>query len=299
VVSLSIEDGSALTLIDTGSNESEADWSTNQAKLTFVTSRNGPKEIWIRTPDGSERPVVTGADFPNVPNNGFNDPALSPEGDRLIYSALDHDGARRLWISSLSGGTPIRLTNAEPGAEFGGAWSPDGNHFVYLQREGSKYSLMKARTSGGIKPLQLKENVASCLPAWSRSDEWITYCAANGWNLISPDGKISKSLGNIRSFYLVFSKDGKLVYGIDVGMDFSALTSPMLFSLDLSTLQRKDIKQLGNEPQALQSTPKNRYSLAPDGKSFTYETTSMRTDLLMLQGYRQPGWFNRLFSAMK
>jgi serine/threonine protein kinase len=298
LVSLSVEDGSARTLIDAGSNESEADWSTNQAKLTFVTSRNGPKEIWIRMPDGSKRPVVTGADFPNVTNNRFNDPALSPEGDRLIYSSIDSGGARRLWISSLSGGSPIRLTTTKSGVELGGVWSPDGNHFVYLQREGSKYSLMTARTSGGVKPLLLKENVGPYLPAWSRSGEWITYRDATGWNLISPDGKISKFLANIRTFYLVFSKDGKLVYGIDVGVDFTALASPTLFSLDLSTLQRKDIKQLGNELQALQSPMKNRYSLAPDGKSFTYETVRTRNDLWMLQGYRQPGWFNRFSGAL-
>jgi hypothetical protein len=113
-----------------------------------------------------------------------------------------------------------------------------------------------------------------------------------------PDGKISKFLANIRTFYLVFSKDGKLVYGIDVGVDFTALASPTLFSLDLSTLQRKDIKQLGNELQALQSSMKNRYSLAPDGKSFTYETVRTRNDLWMLQGYRQPGWFNRFSGAL-
>ena len=299
VVSLSVEDGSARTVFDTGITESDADWSPNEPKLTFVTSRNGPQEIWIRTPDGSERPIVTGADFPNVAKNSFSDPTLSPEGDRIIYRNIDRDGSTRLWISSLSGGPPIRLTNAEPGAELGGAWSPDGKHFVYLQREEGKFSLMKARTSGGVRPLLLKENLKPSLPAWSRSGEWITYRDAIGWNLISPDGKISKFLGDIQSRYLVFSEDGKLVYGIDVGVDFMALASPTLFSLDLSTLQRKDIKRLGNELQALQSASGNRYSLAPDGKSFTYGTLRSNHDLWMLQGYRQPGWLNRFFSAMK
>ena len=66
----------------------------------------------------------------------------SPDGERLIYDRSGKDGAPRLWISSLSGGSPVRLTNVEPGAEYAGAWSPDGSRFVYLQSQGGKVSVM-------------------------------------------------------------------------------------------------------------------------------------------------------------
>ena len=113
VASLSVEDGTAKTLITTGHDEVMPAWSANQAKLAWVTDRSGPGEIWVRSLDGSDRPVVTAADFPAGTNKSFMNPSLSPDGDRLIYTNLDRAGGARLWISSLSGGAPIRLTNTD------------------------------------------------------------------------------------------------------------------------------------------------------------------------------------------
>lgn len=40
-----------------------------------------------------------------------------------------------------------------------------------------------------------------------------------------------------------------------------------------------------------------RFSLAPDGKSLVYSTLKEQHDLWMLQGYRQPGWWDQMTSA--
>jgi eukaryotic-like serine/threonine-protein kinase len=119
IVSLSLEGNSAKTIISTDQQESMAAWSANQAKLTWVTDRSGPEEIWVRLPDGSDRPAVTAQDFPPGSNKWFMNPSLSPDGERLIYSRSDQAGATHLWMSSLSGGTPVRLTNKSNG-EYGG-----------------------------------------------------------------------------------------------------------------------------------------------------------------------------------
>jgi Tol biopolymer transport system component len=111
-------------------------WSANQTKLARVTNRNGPYEIWIRLPDGTGRAAVTTADFPARTSKRLINPSPSPDGDQLICSTSDGLGATRLWISSLFGGSPVRLTDAKSGQEYGGAWSPDGRRFVYLQGEG-------------------------------------------------------------------------------------------------------------------------------------------------------------------
>ena len=49
VASLSVEDGTAKTLITTGHDEEMAAWSANQAKLAWVTDRSGPSEIWVHS----------------------------------------------------------------------------------------------------------------------------------------------------------------------------------------------------------------------------------------------------------
>ena len=296
VVSVSVQDGSAQTLVDTGAVDTMPTWAANQAKLAWETDRNGPFEIWIRLPDGSERSVVTAADFPAGAEKWYPHPALSPNGDQLIYMSFDRQRTPRLWISSLSGGPPVRVTNSESGSEHGGTWSPDGSHFVYRQTEAGTDSLMMVKTNGGAKPTLLKEKVKEYLPDWSRDGAWITYRDDKGWNLISPDGKNTKFLGKIETAYLAFSKDGKLLYGIETGeTDQNRAT---LFSLDPATLKQKVIKELGKDLRPTDNLTA-RFSMSPDGKSFVYSTSTGRTDLWMLQGYRQPGWFDRFSGGLK
>ena len=159
---------------------------------------------------------------------------------------------------------------------------------------------MMVKTSGKAGPVVLREGVVSALPDWSPSGDWITFRDDKGWNLISPDGKNSKSLGKINTWYLAFSKSGKLLYGIqwkDAETDNDR--GATLFSLDPVTLKQKAIKALSRDfwPGS-RSWPGIRFSLTPDGKSFVYSTATSRMDLWMLQGYRQPGWLARLAEAL-
>ena len=215
VVSVSLADGEAKTLISTGRQESMAAWAANQEKLVWVTDRNGPMAIWIRQPDGSERPLLTASDFPPGTHKWFMDPSLSPNAQQIVYVRVSYDGVTRLWISSLSGGVPVRLTNAEPSAEYGGAWSPDGKRLAYLQVQGGKNSLMVANISGRATPVTLVNDVLQYLPDWSPDGNWITYRDNQGWNLISPDGARRKPLGKIETAYLAFSRDSRQLYGIE------------------------------------------------------------------------------------
>jgi eukaryotic-like serine/threonine-protein kinase len=295
VTSASLEDGSTKTIVSTGRAESMAAWSANQSKLAWVTNRNGPYEIWVRLPDGSDCPAITTADFPPGTNDHFMNPSLSPDGDRLVYLRVDLAGGVRLWISSLSGGAPVPLTNVEPGAEEGGSWSPDGSRFVYLQERAGKVSLMLVKTSGGATPVTLRENTKRDLPDWSPVGDEITFHDEKGWYLISPDGKTTKFLGKIETSYLAFSRDGQLLYGIQTGETDADKDRATLFSLDRITLKQKVIKELGRDDIPRENFgPGIRFSMAPDGKSFVYTTAKYRSDLWMLQGYKQPSWLDRL-----
>jgi serine/threonine protein kinase len=306
LISVSVGDGASRTFMSTGSTETGVAWSENPAKMAWVSSRNGRSEIWIRLPDGSERPAVTDADFKATELKGsiqsFMSPALSPDGTRLIYAALGPQNDLRLWISSLSGGAPARLTNATaPGSEWGGSWSPDGTRFVYFfSQAGKPASLMMVRTTANAAPALLKENLDGFLPSWSPDGKWIAFRDLGGWNLISPDGKTLRPLGKIETPYFAFSKDAKLLYGIQTGSGQTLWDRAVLFSLDPLTLRQKIIKDLGHDlmPQSPYN-PGIRFSLAPDGKSLVYSTYIARDDLWMLQGYRQPSWSARISGALQ
>lgn len=224
------------------------------------------------------------------------EPLPIPDGDRLVYLRVDQAGVARLWISSLSGGAPVPLTNVEPGAEEDGSWSPDGSRFVYLQERAGKISLMLVKTSGGATPVTLRENSERNLPDWSPVGDQITFHDEKGWHLISPDGKTTKFLGKIETDYMAFSRDGKLLYGIQTGETEADKDRATLFALDPITLKQKVIKELGRDDIPRENFgPSIRFSMAPDGKSFVYTTAKYRSDLWMLQGYKTarlvgPAW---------
>jgi hypothetical protein len=117
-----------------------------------------------------------------------------------------------------------------------------------------------------------------------------------GWNLISPDGKTTTFLGKTQTPALIFSKDGKLLYGIRTGESELDRDQATLFSLDPLTLRLKDIKELDKD-RAINEFA--RFSLAPDGKSFVYGTVKIRNDLWMLTGYPQPGLWNQIKDALR
>jgi len=206
----------------------------------------------------------------------------------------------RMWISSLAGGSPVRLTSADAGEEWAGSWSPDGSRVAYLHSQSGKpTTLMTVKTSGNAAPVILREHVSPLVPDWSPAGDWITYRDEKGWNLISPDGKMSKFLGKIEAPYLAFSKDEKLIYGIQTGAIEDVHDRAILFSLDPVTLKQKVIKNLGKDLEPLSPyNPGIRLSMAPDGKSFVYSTAYYRQDLWMLTGYRQPGWWGRISDAL-
>jgi dipeptidyl aminopeptidase/acylaminoacyl peptidase len=278
------------TVVSTGHQDNMASWAAKQEKMVWVTDRSGASEIWLRSSDGTDRPVVTADEFPA---EIFFYPALSPTGDRMIFSKLDLSGSVRLWLTSLSGGAPIRLTNADSSGEWGGNWSPDGSRFSYVDIKAGNSSIKIVKTNGGAAPLTIQQDCSN-VPDWSPSGDWITCQGNSGWSLLSPDGKASKALGQMDTPYLSFSRDGKRLYGLLDKVPKTNKNGAVSSFLDISTLKQSVIKDLGTDFQ-----PKNpyipdiRFSMSPDGKRFLYSTGKRRQDIWMLKGFKQPSWLDR------
>jgi len=183
IASVSLETAVPQRLIATERNESMPGWALNQPMLAYVTDRSGAPEIWVRAPDGVSRPIVTARDFPPNTTQWFMSPALSPGADRVIYGRIGHgetagSSTSHIWISSVSGGAPVPVTNDSASAEFPGAWSPDGAWFAYLRIQNGKIDIMKIKTSGQASPILLKgeiDHTNSSVPIWSPTGEWIEY----------------------------------------------------------------------------------------------------------------------------
>ncbi len=289
IATVSVDTAVPHRLIATERNESMPAWALNQPVFTYVTDRAGPLEIWLRSPDGISRPVVTEHDFPARTTQWLMSPTLSPNADRVIYARIGHSEAAgsstaHLWISSVSGGAPVPVTNDATSNELPGSWSPDGNWFVYIVLRNGKADIMKVKTSGQAAPTVLKADynpTNSSVPVWSPNGEWIEY-NDQGENLISPDGKNMRSLGNLHADGCTFSHDGRLLYCLRWDRDHETL-----FSVDTSNSTQKTIGSLDAEFRPRSSLgPAIRLSLAPDGKSILYGySRSSVNNLWLIEGF--------------
>jgi Tol biopolymer transport system component len=165
VTAVSLVDGKSKKVIATDVLERMAAWSAKTDKLAYVTDRNGAMEIWMRSGDGSDHPLITQKDFPGNPTRFLMNPSLSPDGKRVIFARGSDEDAVRTWIMSLSGGAPERLKSASD-TEFGGTWSPDGRRFAELAVSGSKQSLAIIKVGSSEKSVVLRDQVYSFLPDW-------------------------------------------------------------------------------------------------------------------------------------
>jgi Tol biopolymer transport system component/tRNA A-37 threonylcarbamoyl transferase component Bud32 len=112
VVSVSLRDASVRTLISSLRPAGMPAWARKPERFAYETDRNGEDEIWLHDGDGTERPLVTPTMFPPGTTVWWMNPSLSPEGDRLAYTRVAANGEVAIWLSSVAGGPPVRLTIA-------------------------------------------------------------------------------------------------------------------------------------------------------------------------------------------
>ena len=80
-------------------------------------------------------------------------PAVSPDGDRIVYAVRHADieedkGRYDLWLSSVDGGEPERLTTHEAN-DTSPAWSPNGRYVFFLSSRGESTQVWRVPMSGG------------------------------------------------------------------------------------------------------------------------------------------------------
>ena len=272
ILSASLSDASVERVISSEAATGMPAWALHRNMFVYASERSGSSAIWMRGDDG-ERPIVTAESLPTAAKGSLILPILSPQADRVLYTrGTSGSNDQFNWISSLSGGPPVRLTNAKDVIERAGSWSPDGGRIVYWQFRNGFVSIMLVRTTGEATPVALCEKTGFSLPEWSPDGQWIKYYDAQGsnglpgWTLISPDGKIRRSYGEPDAVQITFSADSKRLYGIRIEKDRRTL-----FSLDIATKEVKTIGEIGKDfTPSSYNNPGIRLSLSPDGKSLLY-----------------------------
>jgi Tol biopolymer transport system component len=121
-------------------------------------------------------------DFPQKVEQGpvkvrlIHDPAESPDGKKLAFSAMTH-----LYTLDLPAGKPQRLTTGQA-TEFQPAWSPDGKWITYVSWSGQGGQLWKIPAGGGT-PLQLSKSLGVYSnPAFSPDGTKIVLLRGNAYD---------------------------------------------------------------------------------------------------------------------
>jgi Tol biopolymer transport system component len=242
ILSASLADGAVERVISSERGAGMPAWAAHQDAFAYVGDRRGTEAIWLRS-GGVDRPVVTMDAFPPGTTTGFLTPAPSPAADRLIFTRADKNQRVSNWITSLAGGTPVRLTNVDT-IEVAATWAPDGSAVAYLQYAGAAGTLMTVKPSGEATPTMLRDNAGGFIPSWSPDGRWILYREdhGGGWDLVSPDGKSQRPIGETKAVAMTFSADSKKLYGIRVDQP-----EPTLFSLDLATNEARTIAEIARD----------------------------------------------------
>ncbi len=148
----------------------------------FVTSWNG--KIWkvdLASGSGTEIPFTaqvklelgplvhfdTPVETGDIELRQVRDAALSPDGKRLVLSALD-----RLYVMEYPGGTPKRLTS-DTVREQHPAWSPDGKSIAYITWGNLGGDIRSVSATGGNPTRLTTEPAFYQYPAWSPAGDRI------------------------------------------------------------------------------------------------------------------------------
>jgi len=109
-------------------------WSPNRKKIAFISTRDGPWEIYVMDADGSNQQRLTYT--PEI-GKGNSAPAWSPDGKKILFNSI-RDGNAEIYVMDADGSKVQRLTR-NPSKDELGDWSPDGKKIVFTSdRDGNR-----------------------------------------------------------------------------------------------------------------------------------------------------------------
>lgn len=179
-----------------GSNSAPA-WSPDGRRLAIVLTRDGNSQIYTISADGgTPTRISTGGSIDTEPN-------FSPDGRWLLFTS-DRGGSPQIYRMPANGGPAERMTftgtyNVSP------RYSPDGKSFAFLQREGSRFTIMLQEIATR-QVIPLTDGGIDESPSFAPNGRMLLYASIQGGRgilaAVSNDGRIKQrvtaSSGDVR-----------------------------------------------------------------------------------------------------
>ncbi len=110
-------------------------WTSDGARVTFSSNRNGPCHIFSQDLDGGHIIELVGGDYDLVPGSWSSDDAV------LLFTEYNPGTGANIWMCTPGSGTPPRALVRSRANDFGPACSPDGRSFAYTSDESGRFEV--------------------------------------------------------------------------------------------------------------------------------------------------------------
>ena len=127
-------------------------------------SAQEPFSLYLLAPETGEKRRLT---TPTAAVVGDCSPVFSPDGKQVAFVRLMSVVAGEIYLVSVEGGEPKRLTFSGEGIS-SLAWMPDGREIVYSSRYGGKTRLLRISVEGGAPQWIAASGNDALYPAFSR-----------------------------------------------------------------------------------------------------------------------------------
>jgi Tol biopolymer transport system component len=135
------------------------EYSLDDKVLTQVTTGPGPDSFPMPDPAGRGIFFINGkasgyltvygvksSEASDIVSENVTRPVISPDGTRVMYVTIPEKGRNELWVSTMDGGTKVKL--ASSGSLESGSWSPDGSQVSFIENAPSDAKIFIAAPDG-------------------------------------------------------------------------------------------------------------------------------------------------------
>jgi len=114
------------------------------------------------------------SESPAVPPGNYFGVTASPDHKRALIMAFDRHRAEFLMLADLERGTVSQVTTTDEFATYP-VWSPDGQHYAYMQDEGREPIEVRSTQDDSHRLLATTDPGFKRTDSWSSDGKWIVY----------------------------------------------------------------------------------------------------------------------------
>ncbi|PYP86257.1 MAG: hypothetical protein DMF61_14210 [Blastocatellia bacterium AA13] len=176
--------------------------------IAYVSYKSGVPNIVVRSAEGG---IVGGTHF----NSTTTSPSISPGGQLVFSSAIGQGGSMEIYVSSLDGSNPKRLTHTSKVVNISPRWNPKtGREIAFISDRGGAPQIYVMDSSGANQRPLIARGGHSDSPSWSPDGRYIafTWGGAGGYQVFVADvgsGQLLQLTSRGRNESPSWSPDGR------------------------------------------------------------------------------------------